>query len=78
MKTTLKMLCARTNIARTELTVEAQRLYDLYEDPAVSPEKKEQVKKQLDAIIKKLEERATTRRTKSGQREMDEPRRQTV
>lgn len=62
MKTTVKMLCARANIARAEIPLEAQKLLELYEDPSIPPEKKDQVKKQLDAMISKMEDRAETSR----------------
>lgn len=62
MKTTVKMLCARANIARREIPIEAQRLLELYEDPSISTEKKENVKKQLDAMIAKMEDRQETSR----------------
>lgn len=62
MKTTVKMLCARANIARREIPVEAQKLLELYEDPSIPQEKKEQVKRQLDAMISKMEDRAETSR----------------
>lgn len=64
-KRTAKMLCSRAGIARTELTEEAQKLYDLYNDPQVGPEQKEIVKHQLDEAILRMEEKvATTRRVK--------------
>jgi hypothetical protein len=61
---TAQLLCARAGIARKELTEEAQKLYDLYEDPAVNAEQKAVVKVQLDDLIKRLEERVTTRMVK--------------
>jgi hypothetical protein len=65
-KKTAKMLCARAGIARADLTEEAQKIYDLFDDPSISPEQKEVVKTQLDEIIKFQEERVnkTTRRLK--------------
>lgn len=62
MKTS-KFLCYRTEIARQEVTEEAQKLFDLYNDPEVSEEKKEEVKAQLDLLIAKLEEKTETSRT---------------
>jgi len=62
MKTTLTMICARASIARADLTEEAQKLFDLYNDPSIAPEQKEIVRKELDAMIKKLEERVETTR----------------
>jgi hypothetical protein len=62
-KSTVKMLCVASNaIMRKELPEEAQKLLDLYNDPDVAPEQKQIVKAELDAAIKVLEDRATTRR----------------
>lgn len=59
---TVKLLCDRSNIARKELIEEAQKLSDLCKDPHVAPEQKEIAKRELDAMIKKLEERVETNR----------------
>ncbi len=67
MKTTVKMLCVRTAIARREIPEEAQQLLDLYNDPGVTPEQKEVAKRGLDEMIRKLEERVdTNRRLREG------------
>lgn len=76
MKTS-KLLCARSEIARSELTLEAQKLWDLYNDPHVAPEQKEIAKRELDEMIRRLEEKvSTTRRVKTdraGQEPMPPP-----
>jgi len=57
------MLCVASNaIMRKELPEEAQRLLEVYNDPAVAPEQKAIAKSQLDDMIKDLESRVTTRR----------------
>jgi len=61
-KSTLKMICVRSGIARQEIPEEAVKLIDLYNDPTVSPEQKAIVKARLDKEIQKLEERVTTRK----------------
>lgn len=62
---TAKMLTAKSGVLREELTIEGQKLLDVYNDPDVSPEEKERVKKQLDSMIEELEQRVqTTRRLK--------------
>lgn len=73
-KSTVKMICARSGIANLELQVEAQKLLDLYHDPAVSPEQKLIVKAELDQAIEKLETRVTTRRIReaSGSSDLQE------
>jgi hypothetical protein len=67
-KSTLKMLCARAGIANRELSVEAQKLMDIYDDPNVAPEQKAVVKAELDEAIRKLEERVTTRKLKEAKK----------
>jgi hypothetical protein len=67
-KKTAKQLCARAGIARIELTVEAQRLVDLYNDPNVSHEEKEKAKRALDYMIESLEKKAETSRVARGQK----------
>lgn len=62
MKTTVKMLTVRTAIARKEIPEEAQKLLDLYNDPDVTLEQKEVAKRELDEMIRKLEERVDTNR----------------
>jgi len=61
-KSTLRMLTVRSGLARKELSEEAMKLLELYEDPDVTPEQKLVVKAELDEAIRKLEERVTTRR----------------
>ena len=61
-KSTLRMLCVRAAIVNKELPEEAMRLLNVYNDPDVSPEQKENAKAELDKAIQKLEERVTTRR----------------
>ncbi len=61
-KSTVKMLCARAGIANQQLSIEAQKLMELYDDPDVSPEQKAIVKAALDRAIKDLEEKVTTRK----------------
>lgn len=61
-KSTVKLLCAKSGIMNQELTKEAQKLLELYEDPDVAPEQKEVVRKELDQAIEKLEARVTTRK----------------
>lgn len=65
-KKTAKLLCARAGVLRADLTVEAQKLYDAYNDPKVSPEQKEIVKAQLDEMIRHLEEKVQTTRRLRG------------
>lgn len=60
--TTVKMLAVRTAIARQEIPEEAQKLLDLYNDPNVTPEQKEIARRELDDMIRKLEERVDTNR----------------
>lgn len=62
MKTTVNLLCVRVEIARQEIAVEAQKLLSLYNDPTITPEKKEQVRKELDAAIERLESKVETSR----------------
>ncbi len=62
LRRTAKMLSARSETLREELTVEGQRLLDVYNDPKVSPEVKAEVKKQLDAMIEEVEKRIETTR----------------
>ncbi len=59
---TVKMLCVKSGIARKEITEEAQRLLDLYNDPNTDPATKVEVKQKLEAAIRVIEERVTTRR----------------
>jgi hypothetical protein len=65
-KSTLKMICAKAGIANVELTKEAQKLMELYEDPNVAPEQKQIVKAELDRAIEELESRVTTRRLRES------------
>ena len=71
-KTTLKMICAKAGIANAELTKEAQKLMELYEDPNVAPEQKQIVKAELDRAIEDLESRVTTRRVREARRNVDQ------
>lgn len=67
LRKTSKMLTARSEVLRAELTEEGQKLLDLYNDPKVSPEEKEKVKKLLDAMIADVEQRIeTTRRLRDS------------
>lgn len=67
LRKTSKMLTARSEVLRAELTEEGQKLLDLYNDPKVSPEEKEKVKKLLDAMIADVEQRIeTTRRLRES------------
>lgn len=68
MRTTLKLLCARGAAVKEELTIEAQKVFDLCNDPNVPEEEKVRVKKELDAMIKKLEERAETSKRIRGEK----------
>ena len=61
-KKTAQLLCARAGIVRSELTEEAQKIYDLFNDPNVSPEQKEILKTRLDEIIKNHEQKVETNR----------------
>lgn len=72
-KTTLKMLCVKVGIGRTEILEEAQKLLETYEDPNVSPEERERVKIQLDKKIKEIEERVTTRRLREAKKIPEPP-----
>ena len=69
-KSTLKMLCVRVGIERTEILEEAQKLLETFEDPATSPEERERVKVELDRKIREIENRVTTRRLREA-REKD-------
>lgn len=71
-KSTVKMICARAGIASVELTKEAQRLLEAYQDPNVPHEQKVIVKAKLDAAIQILEERVTTRRLREASGCVDE------
>lgn len=65
--TSVKMLAIRSAIARKEIPEEAQRLLDLYNDPAVTAEQKMVVKSTLDDMIQKFEEKVeTSRRLRDG------------
>jgi len=66
-RSTVKLLCARSDNIRTETLNEAQRLLDLYFDPKVSPVEKELAKVELDRIIQEIEERVTTRRLRQAE-----------
>jgi hypothetical protein len=66
---TAKFLCHKAHIAREELTLEAQKLFDLYNDPNVAPEQKEIARQQLDEAIEKLEKKVTTRRLPDQKKE---------
>ena len=73
-KSTVKMLCVRSDaVMRKELPEEAQKLLEMYNDPDVSPEQKEIVKKELDEAILNLENRVTTRRLNELKRAGTEP-----
>jgi hypothetical protein len=65
-KKTVKLLCARSGIARSEMTEEAQKLYDLSLDPNVAPEQKQVVIQQLDELIQRLEDKVQTSRRVRG------------
>lgn len=70
LRRTAKMLSLRGTVLREELTVEGQKLLDTFNDPKVSPEEKERVKKQLDSMISDLEKRVeTTKRLRGGKSE---------
>jgi hypothetical protein len=64
---TAKMLTARAGAVREELTIEAQRLLDLYNDPGVSPEAKAKAKKELETMVSDLEKRVETARRLKGE-----------
>lgn len=64
-QSTVKALCVKSGIVNQEITEEAQKLLELYNDPNVAPEQKEITKRELDEAIRKLEDKvATTRRIK--------------
>jgi hypothetical protein len=65
-KKTAKLLCARSGIARTEMTEEAQKLFALCNDPNVAPEQKEVAIRELDELIRRLEEKVQTTRRVRG------------
>lgn len=65
-KSTLKMLAVRVGIERAEILEEANRLMQTYEDPEVSPEERERVKKLLEEKIREIENRVTTRRLREA------------
>lgn len=71
-KSTLKLLCARAGISNEKLSIEAQKLLEVYEDPNVAPEQKQLVKNELDNAIRKLEERVTTRKLKEKERSKED------
>ncbi len=74
LRRTAKMLSARSEILREELTVEGQKLLDVYNDPKVSPEVKVEVKKQLDSMIEEVEKRIeTTRRLRENKGPQEQP-----
>jgi hypothetical protein len=70
---TAKYLCVRSGIARAEMTEEAQKLFDLYNDPSVSQEEKEAAKTKLDGLIKQLEEKVQTARRVRGDFQQGNP-----
>lgn len=65
-KSTVHMLVARAEACSREIPVEAQKLLDLYNDPNVDPEQKAIAKKELDDMIRKLEDRVETNRHLRG------------
>jgi hypothetical protein len=67
-RSTVKMLCVRSGVARKEITEEAQHLIDLYNDPKVSAEKKAEVKAKIDQMVQELENRVTTRRLREAKK----------
>lgn len=74
LRKTAKLLSLRGTVLREELTVEGQKLLDLYNDPKVSPEEKERVKKQLDSMISDLEKRVeTTKRLREKKDVKEQP-----
>lgn len=68
-RSTVRMLCVRAGIAREELSEEAQKIFDLFNDPDVSPEQKEVAKRELDKAIQKLENKVETSRRLKGDSE---------
>jgi hypothetical protein len=70
---TAKYLCVRSSIARAEMTEEAQKLFDLYNDPSVSQDKKESAKVELDKMIKQLEAKVQTTRRVRGDFPQESP-----
>jgi hypothetical protein len=68
-RSTLRMITVRAGITRKEIPEEAVKLLELYNDPSVSPEQKVVAKSQLDAMIKELESRVTTRRLHEATKE---------
>lgn len=72
-KSTVKMICVRSGIINDELPKEAAKVLELYNDPDVAPEQKEVTRKELDAAIKKFEERVTSRRLNEARSAGPEP-----
>ncbi len=65
-KSTVTALCVKSAIVNQEITEEAQKLLELYNDPSVAPEQKEITKRELDWAIQKLENKVeTTKRIRS-------------
>jgi hypothetical protein len=56
------MLSVRAEVCRREIPIEVQKLLDLYNDPHVPLEQKAIAKKELDEMIRKLEDRVETNR----------------
>lgn len=71
-KSTVKMLCVRAGISNKELSVEAQKLMELYEDPDVAPEQKAIAKAELERVIKEIEEKVTTRKMREAKGQKEE------
>lgn len=61
-RSTVYHISAKTEILRKDVPVEMQKLLDLYNDPKVAPEQKAIVKRELDEMIRKLEDRVETSR----------------
>lgn len=72
-RSTVHMLVARAEHFRKEIPIEAQKLLDLYNDPNVTPEQKEVVKRQIEDLIRSLEDRVTTRKLREARQNLSPP-----
>lgn len=59
---TAEMLSVKSGIVRQELVEEAQKIYDLCQDPSVPKEQKDVARGELDRMIVKLEGKVETTR----------------
>lgn len=67
-KSTVHMMTVRSGIVRKEIQEEAAKLLDEYNSPLTTEEQRVRVKAKLDDLIRKLEDRVTTRKLREEKR----------